>query len=262
MIRHSLATPQERDGRGDLSKKHAERSNSDFFADAFERLASRSERPKVVIGLVGQRNLPGVALRRAQSILRWDLRPSLWSHAFVVLPGRGARVTNFPIREVALHSPSGVFPEPAYNAVTAATLAAYEDPTVHANAALFTVRLNDEEAEQIRYRALEDPNLDRPRYDFWRALGVWQAYFWTVGASPNPLTDGFPLFSSAFVEYCFEAIQLDLAPAASERNSAPEHLWNSAVWWTQEFKKLKRPIEKAFVVRDPNCAVLDPKPPA
>ena len=59
-----------------------------------------------------------MALRRAQSILRWDRRPSLWSHAFLCVGG-GA------IREVALHSRAGHFPEPADNAITAATLEHY-----------------------------------------------------------------------------------------------------------------------------------------
>jgi hypothetical protein len=44
------------------------------------------------------------------------------------------------------------------------------------------------------------------------------------------------MFSSALIEYCFEEIRLDLSPATSERNSAPEHLWNSARWWTREFR--------------------------
>ena len=41
-----------------------------------------------LIGLVGSCDLPGVALRRAQCILRWDRRPSLWSHAFLLVGRR------------------------------------------------------------------------------------------------------------------------------------------------------------------------------
>jgi hypothetical protein len=259
VIRHSQAKTANR--VGDLTKQFRGRPNRAFFSAAWKEL-SKFRRPRVMIGLVGQRNLPGVAQRRAQSILRWDLRPSLWSHAFIVIPGAGRNPANFHVREVALHSPSGEFPEPADNGVTNSSLGDYDDPTVNANGALITLPLSDKEAKDIEYRAVRDPNLDRPRYDFWRALGVWQSYFWTQSASPNPLLEGFPMFSSAFVEYCFEAIQLDLAPAASEQNSAPEHLWNSAVWWTREFKQMERAIEKAFVIRDPNCAVLDPKLPS
>ena len=75
-----------------------------------------------LIGLVGSCDLPGVTLRRAQSILRWDRRPSLWSHAFL---SSSPQDGDAAIREVALHSRSGAFPEPADNAVTPATLAHY-----------------------------------------------------------------------------------------------------------------------------------------
>jgi hypothetical protein len=60
------------------------------------------------------------------------------------------------------------------------------------------------------------------------------------------------------VEYCFEEIQLDLAPGASERNSAPEHLWNGARWWSTEFGEFDRPISGRYLLRDPRCSVLSP----
>jgi hypothetical protein len=58
------------------------------------------------------------------------------------------------------------------------------------------------------------------------------------------------------VEYCFEEIQLDLAPGASERNSAPEHLWNGARWWNETFGEFDRPIHGRCVLRDRHCKVL------
>jgi hypothetical protein len=129
---------------------------------------------------------------------------------------------------------------------------------VDANAALLAVSASEGERGAVERRAMHEPNLDRLRYDLWQTLGVWQTYLWAAGGAPNPLEEGFPVASSAFLEYCFEAIQLDLAPAASERNSAPEHIWNTAVWWHQEFAKLGRTITGAFVLRDPRCTLLDP----
>ena len=60
------------------------------------------------------------------------------------------------------------------------------------------------------------------------------------------------------VEYCFEEIQLDLTPGANDRNSAPEHLWNGARWWSDAFGEFDRPISGRFVIRDPHCSVLGP----
>jgi hypothetical protein len=247
MLRHSQSDTHNPDVI-DWTDSHAAGDNATFFRDAIEELSDRDGLG--LIGLVGSADLPGVALRRAQSILRWDRRPSLWSHAFL-LTGSGE------IREVTLYSRAGHFPEPADNAITPATLAHYGNPRLDPNLALLQVRMDAEEAERVVARATEDPNLERLRYDLFETLGFWQAYLWTRG-TPNPLEQGVPNHSSAMVEYCFEEIQLDLSPGASERNSAPEHLWNGARWWSKEFGEFDRPIAGRYVIRDPRCSVLDP----
>jgi hypothetical protein len=85
---------------------------------------------------------------------------------------------------------------------------------------------------------------------------VWQSWLWTRG-SPNPLGQGVPLFCSAFVEYCYEAIELDLSPGASERNSSPEHIWNGARFWSSYFEEFRHPVSGRYVIRDRHCGVLD-----
>lgn len=239
MLRHSNSAEENPDVK-DVTDDYAGVDNTRFFADTIEALGG----PVALIGLVGSGDLPGVALRRAQSILRWDRRPSLWSHAFLVV-GDG-------IREVTLHSRAGHFPEPADNAITPATLEHYaKDP----NAALLKVSMSEEEAAAVAERATDQPNLERLRYDLFEALGFWQAYLWTRGTA-NPLEQGIPMAASALIEYCFEAIQLDLTPGANDRNSAPEHLWNGARWWTDAFGEFGRRIEGRAVIRDRHCKVL------
>jgi hypothetical protein len=236
----------------DRTRGFKTKSNRQFFAAALKELAARGERRtgRMTICLVGQRDLPGVALRRAQAALRWDLRPSLWSHAFLIVdnvaPTVGA-VARARVREVVLH------------AVTGATLAEYDDSEVDANVALLSVEMDRREAAAVAKRAMEQPNLDRNRYDLWQTLGIWQSYFWSGGAAANPLRESYPLFSSSFVEYCFEGIPLDLAPGASDRNSAPEHLWNAAKWWHKELAEFGHPIRGVCVLQDPHCTQLDPK---
>jgi hypothetical protein len=245
-----------------------EASNLDFVAAALQDLyGSSGPVGRGAVCLVGLRDLPGVILRRAQAILRWDLRPSLWSHAFLIgddVEPTPEAVERAPIFEVALHSRAGEFPDPAYNAITTATLGHYKDSDAVANFAVIRVEMNPDEVEAVTARAT-DPNcanLDRLRYDLWQTLGVWQSYFWSAGAAENPLRQSVSLFSSAFVEYCYEAIQLDLAPAASDRNGAPEHLWNAAKWWHKELAHLGHPISGRCVLRDQHCTLLDPPPRA
>jgi hypothetical protein len=247
MLRHSQSDTQNPDVI-DWTDSHAAGDNAAFFKDAIEALSDHDGAG--LIGLVGSADLPGVALRRAQSILRWDRRPSLWSHAFLLVGG-GA------LREVTLYSRAGRFPEPADNAITPAALLHYNDPRLDPNVALLRVRMEPDEIERVVARATETPNLERLRYDLFETLGFWQAFLWTRG-TPNPLEQGIPNHSSAMVEYCFEEIQLDLAPGASERNSAPEHLWNGARWWSTEFGEFDRPISGRYLLRDPRCSVLSP----
>ena len=64
------------------------------------------------------------------------------------------------------------------------------------------------------------------------------------------------LFSSSYIEYVYEAIGLDLTPGASSRNSAPEHIWNAALWWHDAFKSQNRPIFGMCVLRDRGCSML------
>jgi hypothetical protein len=264
MIRHSGQddSPSDRDLLTDQAGELAAGDNLAFFAAALERLHAPdvdlgAGGTNVVIGLVGQRDLPGVALRRAQAPLRWDRRPSLWSHAFLLVdpPAGGDAVARTPVREVVLLSRSGLFPEPEDNAVSDATLATYASREIDANVALVAISMSAAEGASVRERATVKPNLDRLRYDFFATLGVWQSWLWTRGTA-NPLEAGFPLYSSAFVEYCFEGIPLDMSPGASDRNSAPEHLWNAARHWSKAFEKWGHPISYASCIRDPDCAVL------
>jgi hypothetical protein len=248
----------------DWSEHYLGRDNVEFFSDAFAALAGRHDignQGLMAIGLVGQRDLPGFTIRTAQAILRWDLRPSLWSHLFLVaepVQPDAASVADARIREVPIYSRAGRFPEPNDNAVMDGRLALYGDPRIDANVAVLAVEMSHEEAAGVAERALEKLNLDRMRYDLWESLGMWQSYLWGAGTRPNPLREGFPVAASAFVEYCFEAIQVDLSPGGSERNSAPEHVWNGAVWWNHVFREFHHRVAGFYVLRDKGCSLMDP----
>jgi len=255
-MRHSRSSDKNKNVT-DWSDKYKTEDNLKFFADALAALAENkvANGGLMVIGLLGQRDLPGYTLRTAQSMLRWDARPSLWSHVFLFGDRIGTELGKTPVWEVTLHPRDGEFPKPEENGVGALELRHYQDRKVDANAALLAVKMSDEDAGKVRRRAA-DHNVDRLRYNLWETLGIWQGYLWSQGARPNPLREGIPVFSSSYVEMAYEAINLDLTPGASERNSAPEHIWNAALWWHEAFEREGHPISGYCVLRDKGCSLL------
>ncbi len=280
-MRRSPATQRNHE-LGDWSKWAETNNNLKFFGEALKVMAGEfnvGNRGLMTIGLVGSRDIPGVTLRQAQSVLRWDRRPSLWSHAFLIgdtWNGRATSLARLPIYEVPLFPRTGIFPKPEMNGLnTEATLGNYEDPELDANVALLAVSrrakkedgsvtieaMQQAEVDAVAKRA-EDPNYDRLRYDLWDTLSAWQQYLWSGGRGTNPLSADIPVPASAYVEMTFEAIGLDLVPGASERNSAPEHIWNAAVWWHQKDSKEKTDDDSPYVLtgcfalRDRGCSLL------
>lgn len=244
----------------DWSEGYKKKDNLEFFKDALTALSKdkAGNSGLMTIGLLGQRDIPGHTLRTAQSVLRWDARPSLWSHVFLISDPVNPGFRNLgetPIREVTLHARSGMFPKPEDNGVHSGVLGLYRNPKVDANVALLAVRMSDKDARNVSARA-HNPNVDRVRFDLWEMLGVWEGYLWSHGARPNPLREGVPIPSSSYVEMAFEAIQLDLTPGSSERNSAPEHIWNAAVWWHEALKSAKHEIRGYYVLRDKGASLL------
>jgi len=236
----------------DLTSKFHKRTNLQFFNDAFAVLRKQDigNRGLMTVGLVGSRDLPGHTLRMAQAMLRWDLRPSYWSHAFVVAEPVMARTSlrTLKILEIPLFPRNGQFPKPEQNGVNEGTLGQYDDKMIDANMGLFAVTLSEEEVKKLVKRA-KAWNADRVRYNFWNMLGIWQSYLWSQGAKPNPLREGIPIAASSYIEFIFERLGLGVTPGASSPNSAPEHLWNAACWWHKAFKEGNR--KKFWHVRCP-----------
>lgn len=255
MTRHSRTSePNER--IHDWTKQYLHRNNGLFFTEALKALAEDGlgNGGQMVIGLVGSRDLPGVTLRQAQAVLRWDMRPSLWSHAFLIAEMAAENIGATKILSVSLHPRTGIFPRPEHNGVTKGMLSLYSQRDLDANVALLAIEMNEKEVADVAKKA-GNPNLDRVRFNLWDTLGVWQAYLWSFGQRPNPLRDGFPVPAASFIEYCYEAINVDLAPAASERNAAPEHIWNAVKWWQDAYAAQKRKISGFCVLRDEGCSL-------
>jgi hypothetical protein len=144
---------------------------------------------------------------------------------------------------------------PERNGVTAQTLDLYQDPAKFPNVGLISFRLTNQDRERLLDRAA-DPNIDRLRFNLWDLLRRWLSYAWVAGQDHNPLADGTRMPSAAYVEMAYESIGIDLTPGASERNSSPEHFWQTALWWWEPFQKLKKTLRIDFCTREKQAVIL------
>jgi len=275
---------------GDWSKWAANKSNQAFFTEALKTMENEfgiGNQGMMTIGLVGSCDIPGVKLRQAQSIARWDRKPSKWSHAFLIANKWNGKtnVNKLRIYEVPLFARTGEFPKPINNGMTwnpnepvkgqsVSTLGLYDDASIHANVALLAVcerslnknqdrtihHLSNKDLKRVSDRA-KDLNFDRLRYNLWENLSAWKRFLWSDDEGTNPLRSGVPICCSSYVEMAFEAIGLDLVPTASERNSTPEHIWTAARWFYQENNIRNDDVESkyemvgCYAIRDGGCTV-------
>ncbi len=241
----------------DWKKELQRSSNLAFFAAAKKHLP-RGYSFLGAIGLVGGNSWPACALQAAQSVLRWDRRPSYWSHCFLICR-EATKIEETRLWECTLepYALSDLLPE--HNAVTSRTLDAYADPGSYPNVALVAFKLGDKEVKALIARA-KKPNIDRLRFPLWDLAGRWIAYLWG-GAAVNPLTEGFRMPSAGYVEMAYEAAGIDLTPGSSERNSSPEHIWQTAKWWYKPFEDFGKPLYLQYCLREPHPRPADARKP-
>lgn len=216
-----------------------------FFRRAMA--ASRTNDADLALLLVGGSDHRSLALRRAQALLRFDRRPSLWSHAALLFaldpkqPGRsrGVEVTLDPIDQAKQ--------VPERNGVTEFELARYFDRRKYPNIAFVHARF-PATADAAKTRAkdskssildrLAKPLADSERYPLWNSLAVWARYAYTPELVPNPLLDNVVMPSAALCEFGFEAAGVDLTPGASANNTCPELIWSTATHWQRSLESL------------------------
>ncbi len=205
------------------------------------------------VGLVGACDPASAAVRRAQSVLRFDRRPSHFSHAFL-FTGEEDRILECRLVEA---DPS----RPEFNGVCLSRAARYADPAHHPNLALISFRfLVEPERRQAVLDRARTPDAARDRYDFHALAGAWQAFLFDPEGEPNPLTRDVPHPGAAYLRWALEAAGLESAPGAVHQNDAPEHLWAAALRWSKAYARsdLRVRVEVASSIRDPRCTTSDP----
>jgi len=214
------------------------------------------------IGLMGEFGLTGSLIRQAQALIRVDRTPSYWSHSFLFYNdlstelGMNRSERNSPwIWESTLEpaTPFNHFIE--RNGVGARRIGNYafsgfdllRDHCVP-NMAVIAIGLTDEERSAVLQRA-DDPNVDQLAYDLGALLGTWYAYVTDRAQRPNPLATGNAVYCSAYLQLAYDAVGIDLAPGAHERNTCPEHFW-----------QLARYLQSGLVAIDPDTKATIPRP--
>jgi hypothetical protein len=189
------------------------------------------------VGLVGGASVPSAAVRRAQSILRFDRRPSYFSQAFF-FSGTKGRILECRLIEADPRHPekNGIYSDRARR---------YLDPDSYPNLAIIRFALVEKEftkqevaarRKEIRARA-QHPNAAQDRFDLLALVSAWQPFLFEPERRPNPLAQETAHPGAAYVRWLLEGADIDTAPGATEHNDAPEHVWAAARRWHEPLEK-------------------------
>jgi hypothetical protein len=204
--------------------------------------------------LLGGCTLAHFRIRVAQSHLRHDLLPSLWSHLGILEKGM---LTSAPLDQEGDTSEV-----PLNNGIRECPIDVLDNPEALPNIAIiqFSDTSMSEYIEQVRnQRAIIDlPSL----------IVTWLGFVWGVRGEGNPLLNGHGLPAAAFAETAYGMAGIDLTPGLSTTGSCPEAIWQAAKWWQSFYKEAARTQVGAaksviphgsYCVRQPAAAAVDPK---
>lgn len=186
--------------------------------------------------LLGGSDVMSFRLRVAQSHLRSDMLPSLWSEALLVVLADDS-VARADAIHVPLLQPDGPGFATRSNGVVRRALADFDDPARFPNVALIALPVS-------QAKLLERVELfrkSRSTLDALEHVLRWLAYAWGTAGTPNPLHDNFGLPSACMLETVCAGASFDLTPGLQARASCPEAIWVAARYWQdyyQEFSKV------------------------
>ena len=261
----------------DLSKQFLEKDNAEFLAavatDLRDKARSAAFGPYLdpegrgCIGLIGEYGLIGYTIRRAQELIRVDHGPSYWSHAYLHAGGfsTDARVNRDPGRSPWIWE-STLEPATLFNRFTdrngvgprrfadyARADFDFFAPHSVPNIAVLAIGMTEKERAAVLDRA-DDADVDQLNYDIAGLLGVWYLYVTNRAEQRNPLGAGTAVFCSAYVQLAYDAAGIDLAPGAHQRNTAPEHLWQTVRYLGSRVSRLPASSTSAEARRAPRGA--------
>ena len=184
--------------------------------------------------LLGGTSLADFRIRYAQSVLRGDLAPSLWSRCGILLEGDVFASVPLDVPDVSAVPPR--------NGVRHCRLEDFVDAKRFPNLAVIRFA----KAHDNALRDIERVCGDRSLIDLPALMLPWLGYVWGTAGAANPLSGGVGLPAAAFVETVFAMAGFDLTPGLSSASSCPEAIWQSAKWWAHYYKDAAREREEAI----------------
>jgi hypothetical protein len=270
----------------DLTDAFRNKDNAAFLAEVAGRLSALRSDPTFgslfsggagCVGLIGEYGLIGYSIRQAEELVRVDNTPSYWSHAYLHYddlspdPAVNRNPRGSPWIWESTLEPASLFNHFFdRNGVGPRRMADYARsrfdllaPHSVPNIAVLAIGLTPTERAAILDRA-NDPDVDQLNYDLPGLLGTWYAYITNRADRRNPLSEGHAIYCSAYVQLAYDAVKIDLAPGAHQRNTSPEHLWQTARYLADRLPPvtvspgqtpISRPVHGWYCARDEACVI-------
>ena len=186
-----------------------------------------------IIGLVGTRDMIGLAIREAQKPITLDGKVSLWSHSFLLddlrLDRRGpgnAKSRSPYIFESDLKI--NLIKPQIRNGAQENWLGKWCVQDVE-NAALIDFALSEDQKDDVLATALQLVD-EQVLYPIQELLGTWWSIITGQQWLANPLDEPHAMYCSSFVRHCYREAGRDfMGPEVSLSNTTPEHIAQAGI---------------------------------
>jgi len=186
-----------------------------------------------IIGLVGTRDMIGIAIREAQKEVTGDSKASFWSHCFIFgelrldkrVP-KGTKSRSPYIFESDLKV--NLFKAQLRNGAQENWIGKWCKEKVE-NAAVIDFGLSEAQRDDVFATALQIID-EQLLYPIQELLGTWLAIITKKQWLPNPLDDPHAMYCSAFVRHCYREAGRDfLGQEVNVSNTTPEDIAQAGI---------------------------------
>jgi len=186
-----------------------------------------------IIGIIGAKDMIGMAVREAQRAVTIDGKASLWSHCFIFgdlrLDRRGASSTKSK-------SPYIFESDLKVNLLKAQLRNGAQENWIGKwcreeveNAGVIDFGLSEDQKENILATALQLVD-EQVLYPIHELLGTWWAIIMKKRWLPNPVDDPHAMYCSAFTRSCYKEAGKDfIGPEVSVSNTTPEDIAQAGI---------------------------------
>jgi hypothetical protein len=186
-----------------------------------------------IIGIVGAKDIIGIAIREGQRAVTVDKKPSLWSHCFILgdlrLDRRGPSSTKSKspyIFESDLKI--NLLKGQLRNGAQENWIGKWCRKEVE-NAAVIDFGLLEDQRDGILATALQLVD-EQVLYPIHELLGTWWAIITRKQWLPNPVDDPHAMYCSAFTRFCYKEAGRDfIGPEVSVSNTTPEDIAQAGI---------------------------------